>query len=133
MRVERRTRHYYCCLCLDGGKDPSYKPLFLARNSSALAHFRSQHDQQSRSARSTVERGGSAAASPGPVEFVFQSAVDKFNKLLLIKWIAFCHIAFFQIENRYFRNLLTFFSSQLEKHLPSLNTLRDWVLTEYKA
>ena len=53
VHVERRTRHYYCCLCLNEGKDPSYKPLVLAGNSSALAHFRSQHDQQSRSARST--------------------------------------------------------------------------------
>jgi hypothetical protein len=60
--------------------------------------YRSQHDQQSRSARNTVKRGGSAAASPGPVEFVFQSAVDKF-KLLLIRWIVFCYTAFFQIEN----------------------------------
>jgi hypothetical protein len=132
VHVENRTRHYYCRLCLDEGKDPSYRPLVLAGNSSALAHFRTQHDQQARSARSTVERGGSATASPGPVEFVFQSAVDKF-KLLLIRWIVFCHIAFFQIENRYFRDFLTFFSSQLEKLLPSRNTLRDWVVTEYKA
>ncbi|KAN0069964.1 hypothetical protein V8E54_012270 [Elaphomyces granulatus] len=42
VHVEHRTRHYYCCGCLDEGKDPSYKPLVLAGNSSALAHFRSQ-------------------------------------------------------------------------------------------
>lgn len=140
VNVESGTRHYYCCLCLDKKEDPKYTPLVLAGNSSALAHYRSQHDQPkqstTKSGRNTVERGspamGSAMASPGPVEFVFQSTLDKF-KLLLIRWMVFCHIAFSQVENNYFRSLLTFLSLSLGKLIPSRNTLRGWVLTEYKA
>jgi hypothetical protein len=44
------TRRYYCSLCLDERKDPSYKPLVLDGNSSALAH-----DQSSISARNTMD------------------------------------------------------------------------------
>ena len=138
VNAKTRAKHYYCRLCLDDGKDPTYKPLVLDGNSSALNHYRSMHEEKP--AISTVERGSSAvasavasaAASPGPVELVFQSTMEKF-KLLLIQWIVFCHIAFFQVENGYFRSLISFLNSALAKFIPSRNTLRDWVLTEYNA
>ncbi|KAN0078529.1 hypothetical protein V8E54_005042 [Elaphomyces granulatus] len=44
------TRRYYCGLWFDERKDPSYKPLVLDGNSSALAH-----GQSSKSARNTMD------------------------------------------------------------------------------
>ena len=75
--------------------------------------------------------GGATTASPGPADFVFSFNLNAF-KLLLIKWIVFCHIAFIQIENKYFRNLIFFLNSGLATFLPSRNTFRSWVLTEFK-
>jgi hypothetical protein len=49
-------------------------------------------------------------------------------KQLLIRWIVCCHIAFFQVENVYFRELLFFLYPGLEKFLPkAASTIRGWV------
>ena len=46
-------------------------------------------------------------------------------KALLIRWIVCCHIAFFQFENAYFRQLLFFLYPGLYKFLPRVgNTIR---------
>ena len=132
VHVDRRSKHYYCCLCLDEKKDTAYKPLIINGISSIHSHFRSKHniDQSGK----VIERESSARvsmASSGLEEFIFQSTLDKF-KLLLIQWIIFCHISFLQIENKYFHNLLTFLSTALGSFLPSRNTFCCWVLEEFK-
>ena len=125
------SKYYYCRLCLDVNQDPTYKPLSVNGISSIHAHFLAKHELDKDGNK--VDRGSSTrvnTASPGPGELIFKSTLADF-KLLLIKWIVFCHIAFIQIENRYFRNLLNFLKSALGKFLPSRNTFRRWVLAEY--
>jgi hypothetical protein len=45
----------------------------------------------------------------------------------------YCHIAFFQFENEYFRSLLFFLYLGLEKLLPkAASTICGWVVKAYK-
>ena len=57
--------------------------------------------------------------------------LDKF-KLALVKWIVYCHVAFVQLENTYFRKLLNFLTPSLGTFLPSRTTFRQWVFDEFK-
>ena len=43
IHMDKKSKHYYCRLCLDEGIDPSYVPLVVAGNSSVHSHFRSKH------------------------------------------------------------------------------------------
>ncbi|KAI8396510.1 hypothetical protein FOFC_21058 [Fusarium oxysporum] len=57
--------------------------------------------------------------------------MEKFKELL-IRWIVYCHIAFFQLENRYFRELLFFLNPALLNHLPkAAKTIRSWVMDAF--
>jgi len=69
--------------------------------------------------------------SPAPADFISIFNLDTF-KLLLIKWIVFCHITFIQVENKYFRDFLFFLNLILVTLLLSCNTIRSWVLAEFK-
>jgi len=128
---DSRSKYYYCRLCLDINQDPTYKPLSVNGISSIHSHFLAKHELDKDGNK--VDQGSSTranTASPGPGELIFKSTLADF-RLLLIKWIVFCHIAFIQIENRYFKNLLNFLKSALGKFLPSRNTFRRWVFAEY--
>jgi hypothetical protein len=58
--------------------------------------------------------------------------IDRFKRLL-IRWVVYCHIAFIQLENRYFRELLHYFNGRLSSFLPSAaKTVRKWLLEEYQ-
>ncbi|MCJ1360709.1 MAG: hypothetical protein MMC33_010718 [Icmadophila ericetorum] len=51
---------------------------------------------------------------------------------LLIRWIVYCHIGFFQLENPYFRELLFFLNPALLNHLPkAAKTIRTWVMNAF--
>jgi hypothetical protein len=126
-----KSKFYYCCLCVDVNKDPNYKPLSVNGISSIHAHFLAKHefDKNGNKVRHDSSTR-SNTASPGPEALVFKWTLANF-KLFLIKWIVICHIAFIQIENRYFQNLVNFLQVALGKFLPSRNTFRCWVLAEY--
>jgi hypothetical protein len=62
----------------------------------------------------------------------YQSTFEKW-KTLFIRWIVYCHIAFFQIENKYFREMLISLFPKLNDLLPKArSTIRGWILDEYK-
>lgn len=128
------AKFYYCCLCLDKNKDLTYKPLSVNGISSIHSHFSKKHglDKDGNKVdHSNSTRNSTATASPGPSNsIIFKHHLVDF-KLLLIQWIVFCHIAFMQIENRYFQNLLNFLNSSFAQFLPCRNTFRRWVLAEY--
>jgi len=71
-----------------------------------------------------------AAASSA---FFWKDSIEKFKELL-IRWIVYCHIAFFQLENQYFRELLFFLNPALMNHLPkAARTIRSWVMTAFMS
>lgn len=131
------TRHYYCCMCLDERKNLQYKPIRLNGTSSIHWHFQSVHKIDKSGDTTVKETAQSAPAntlamrsSTPNANFVFQFAFEKF-KLLLIKWIVCCHIAFYQLENGYFREILNFLNDSFGGFLPSRITIRQWVLAEF--
>jgi len=133
IHAEKGTKHYYCQLCLDEGDDLQYKPLAINGTSSILSHFRSKHNLDRlgnpvEKPSSVSSRASSASCSPTPV---FQFSFERF-KLLLVHWIVFCHVAFLQVENEFFRDLLNFLNQSLCELLPSRNTFRGWVVAEFK-
>lgn len=135
IHVETKKSHYYCKLCLDK-KDMAYKPLVINGTSTIRHHFRSKHGfdpaiSDGVRERETSSTGRMNTTSPGPVEFVLNTILDKF-KFLLIQWIVFSHIAFLQIENIYFKRLISLLSPQLAKYLPSRVTFRKWIVAEYE-
>lgn len=52
-------------------------------------------------------------------------------KLLLIQWLVYCHVAFQQIENRFFQDLIKMLNHRLADLIPSRNTIRGWVMEEF--
>lgn len=134
VNVESKKKHYYCKLCLDDKKDMAYRPLVINGTSTIRGHLRSKHGFDPCMPDGAREREASSrisTASPGPVELLLHTLVEKF-KLLLIQWIVFSHIAFIQIENTYFKKLICFLSPRLAKCLPSRKTFRRWVFAEYE-
>ncbi|KAL6406438.1 HAT domain-containing protein [Ilyonectria robusta] len=53
---------------------------------------------------------------------IFKRRFDEFKELL-IRWIVYCYIAFFQIENLYFRNLLFYIFPGLTTLLPKASLM----------
>ena len=53
-------------------------------------------------------------------------------KHLLLRWIVSCHIAFYQIENDFFRAILFYLSAGAAKQLPKASrTIRAWLMEAY--
>ncbi|KAG9379949.1 hypothetical protein A1F94_008844 [Pyrenophora tritici-repentis] len=78
--------------------------------------------------KSIIDQQKDGAASS---TFFWKESVEKFKELL-IRWIVYCHIAFFQLENQYFRELLLFLNPALLNHLPNAaKTIRSWVMNAF--
>ena len=141
--VEEKKRYYYCCECLDKKKDPSYVPLVLDGNSSAVYHWHSVH---------SVDRNGNPVKKGNIAELMSKermgpgtradagcewrtALVSRVNfarfKLLLIQWIVYCHIAFSQIENEYFRGFLSLLHEGIASLIPGRKTIRKWIIEEF--
>ncbi|OCK94860.1 uncharacterized protein K441DRAFT_558739, partial [Cenococcum geophilum 1.58] len=45
-------------------------------------------------------------------------------KILLIRWLVYCYIAFYQIKNVYFLELIQHLYRSLIKYIPTRNTIR---------
>ncbi|QLI70690.1 uncharacterized protein G6M90_00g079080 [Metarhizium brunneum] len=89
-----------------------------------------QSGSKKRSSRrkSVLEQQKSAAATN---TFFWKDSIEKFKELL-IRWIVYCHIAFFQLENQYFRELLFFLNRGLLNNLPrAAKTIRSWVVEAF--
>ncbi|KFA81821.1 hypothetical protein S40288_09571 [Stachybotrys chartarum IBT 40288] len=78
-------------------------------------------------------------SQPSTVDFnnistlVFKRRFDGFKELL-IRWIVYCHIAFFQIDNLYFRELLFYVFPGLTTLLPKARlVIRRWIIEAFEA
>jgi hypothetical protein len=73
------TKFYYCCLCLDKNKDPTYKPLSVNGISSIHSHFLKKHglDKDGNKVdHSSSTRNSTATASPGPSIIFKHNLID---------------------------------------------------------
>jgi hypothetical protein len=52
-------------------------------------------------------------------------------KALLLRWLVYCHIAFFMFENVYFLALRRHLNPGITRWIPGRKTIRDWVIDEF--
>jgi hypothetical protein len=134
IRGNDKKEVYYCHECAVGN---CKQELFVVNGTSrARSHLEEKYqiDPQSgvkkkgRTRKSILDQQKSAATANN---FFWKNSVEKFKELL-IRWIVYCHIAFFQLENQYFRELLFFLNPSLLNHLPkAAKTIRSWVMDAF--
>ncbi|EXV00304.1 hypothetical protein X797_006749 [Metarhizium robertsii] len=115
IRCSDKKEVYYCHECVAGKHK---QELFVINGTSRVRnHLEQKHQidsqtgirRKSSTRKSVLDQQKDAAASS---IFFWKDSIEKFKELL-IRWIVYCHIAFFQLENRYFRELLLFLSPAL--------------------
>jgi hypothetical protein len=126
---------YYCKRCADHGK-PGSLFIITRGNSSVVSHWKTKHQiDQNGNIIKPVGNIGKQLTGQGKKEGegkVHQFRLDlKLFRLLLIMWIAHCHIAFRIVENAYFLALIRYLNSNLVKLIPGRKTIRRWVIAEY--
>ncbi|KAF7451133.1 hypothetical protein A1F99_057490 [Pyrenophora tritici-repentis] len=128
IRDSDKKEVYYCHECRVG---KSKQELFVINGTSRIRNHLEQKHQID--PQSGIKRKGSVRKSiidqqkDGAASSIFfwKESVEKFKELL-IRWIVYCHIAFFQLENQYFRELLLFLNPALLNHLPkAAKTIRS--------
>lgn len=128
IRGSDKKEVYYCHECAVGKHK---QEMFVINGTSRIRnHLELKHQIDSQSGikkrgsirRSVIDQQKDSAASS---TFFWKDSVEKFKELL-IRWIVYCHIAFFQLENQYFRELLFFLNPALLNHLPkAARTIRS--------
>ncbi|KJZ71689.1 hypothetical protein HIM_08927 [Hirsutella minnesotensis 3608] len=136
LKHDQTRRFWYCYLCERQQRQQGL-PISGKGNSTALDHLESKHQID----RETGEHKHlkSHPSQPSIVDFnsvstlVFKRRFDEFKELL-IRWIVYCHIAFFQIENLYFRELLFYVFPGLATLIPKARlVIRRWILEAFEA
>jgi hypothetical protein len=128
LRTNSTKRHWYCYLC-EKKRDRQELPIVDKGNSTCLDHLKQKHhiDPQTGEPLTAEDHTQTTINGPSLSTLIFRRDFDVF-KDLLIRWIVYCHIAFFQMENAYFRGLLFYLSPWLSKLLPKAAcTIRQWV------
>jgi hypothetical protein len=123
-----KTTYFYCWLC---EKQKRHQELMVVSKGrcTALDHLTEDHNMH-RTTGELQQRRPTDSNQPTIEEYPLQWSLEMHRnfeglKRLLIRWIVCCHIAFFQFENEYFRQLLFFLYPGLEKLLPkAANTIR---------
>ena len=131
-----KTTYFYCWLC---EKQKRHQELMIVSKGrcTALDHLTEDHNMHRTSGElqnSSVPESDQPTIEEYPTRWALEMSrnFDSFKRLL-IRWIVYCHIAFFQFENVYFRQLLFFLYPGLEKLLPkAANTIRGWVIAAYE-
>ncbi|KAJ0129553.1 54S ribosomal protein L4, partial [Fusarium oxysporum f. sp. albedinis] len=136
IRDSDKKEVYYCHECAAGKHK---QELFIINGTSGVRnHLEQKHQidpqsgikKPSRTRKSVLEQQRSAAATN---TFFWKDSIEKFKELL-VRWIVYCHIAFFQFENQYFRELLFFLNPALLSHLPkAAKTIRSWVMDAFRS
>lgn len=125
---------YYCHECAVG---KFRQELFVINGTSGVRnHLEQKHQVDPKSGiknhsstrKSVLEQQKSATTTN---TFFWKDSIEKFKELL-IRWIVYCHVAFFQLENQCFRELPFFLNPALLKHLPRVaKTIRSWVMDAF--
>jgi hypothetical protein len=134
-----RKRVWYCYLC-EKQRRQQELPAVSNGNSTALDHLHLKHHIDKTTGELKSFRGDSVDSSQPSISdyqdmksIVFSRRLDRFKELL-VRWLVCCHIAFFQIENDYFRDLLFYLFPPLADLLPkAASTIRQWVMNMFEV
>jgi hypothetical protein len=129
LRLSDQRPFYYCFECEDKGDEqllPSCDGTTAARNHMKNVHCRDP------------ETGLFIVATPKEVDKDASNEVviKRSNKAFiahLVRWFVCCQIAFFMLENLYFREMVTYLNAALGALLvKSRAVLRRWIIQEYE-
>ena len=127
VRVEDSVDVYYCWECERDGRQQALP--ILNGNTGGLAHMKSAHNRDPK----TGVKQAKANAAPAIYHDLVHVRDYEVFKRLLIHWFVFCQMAFFMLENVFFRSLITYLNKSLGALLPrASSTLRAWILVEYE-
>jgi len=132
-------KFWYCYFC-EKRRDEQELPIVGNGNTTALYHLQTKHNidrvtgEYKPSKKASVDPNQPSISSYNDMKtIVFARRLDLFRELF-IRWIVCCHIAFFQIENVYFRDMLYYLFPPLAKLLPkAASTLRQWVKDAFES
>jgi hypothetical protein len=123
--VKTGSRHYYCIECCDKEKDKDYTPFTVKGTSNIIHHWKKKHG---------IDKNGKPAQTPS--NDASGSLISLFDfkiwKLVFLQWIVYCHIAFSQIENPYFRKMVKLLNEGVAALIPGRNTIRKWIIEEFE-
>jgi hypothetical protein len=136
LKQDPAKRFWYCYLCEEQYRQQEL-PISGKGNTTALDHLESKHQIDRRTGEFKPTKKD--PSQPSIIDFnnisalVFKRRFDEFKELL-IRWIVYCHIAFFQIENAYFRELLFYVFPGLTTLLPKARlVIRRWIKEAFDA
>jgi hypothetical protein len=134
LRTNSAKRFWYCYLCEKRSRQQEL-PVVDKGNSTCLDHLKQAHkiDPKTGERITTCEANQTTINGPSVSNLIFRRDWE-FFKELLIRWIVCCHIAFFQIENEYFREMLFYARPWLSEFLPKAGrTVRKWVMATFTS
>lgn len=116
---------YYCYICERERR--SQKLPIMSGNKGGLDYMESHKiDRKSGEPKPKKQQQSSTFNLVSKVDF-------KQLKGLLIRWIVCCQLAFFMLENDYFRELVAYLNQSFANLLPrASSTIRQWILEEYE-
>src|SRR5579871_1761897 len=121
--VKALTRHYYCIQCCDKEEDEYYAPFAIDNGTSSVnIHWEKKHG---------IDKNGNPVKKNKKRESLINLVDFKVWKLVFIQWIVYCHIAYSQIENQFFKKMLSLLHEGLAALIPSRNTIRKWIIQEF--
>jgi hypothetical protein len=109
-------------------------------NSAALDHLHLKPDIDKTTGERRSIRGGSVESSQPSISdyqdmrsIIFSRRLDRLKELF-VRWLVCSHIAFFPVENDYFRDLLFYLFAPLAGFLPkAASTIRQWVMNSFEV
>jgi hypothetical protein len=123
--VETGSRHYYCIECCDKEKDEDYTPFAIKGTSNIINHWKKKHGIDTKGKPVQMSSRDASGSLISMFDF-------KIWKLVFIQWIVYCHIAFSQIENPYFRKMMGLLNEGLAALIPRRTTIRKWIVEEFE-
>jgi hypothetical protein len=123
--VKTGSKHYYCIECCDKKKDENYIPFAINGISNITGHWKTKHGIDSNGKPIQTPTRNTSGSLILSLDFTAW-------KLVLIQWIVYCHIAFSQIENPYFRKIVRLLNEGVADLIPCRNTIRKWVIEEFE-
>jgi hypothetical protein len=146
--VHERTgqNYYYCCQCIDEEKKTNPHMYKCGSGTDHIVrHWKSAHKIDHNGDPLPKGNIGAMLANQGSKlslngeetsqSVSITSLIFKIDfellKMLLIRWIVYCHIAFYMFENLYFLAVIRKLNHGLAKHIPGRKTIRRWVMAEF--
>lgn len=139
LKRDGREKFWYCYICEKQHKQQEL-PIIGKGNSTALDHLETKHNINRATGdlkplKQTPKDSDQLSISDcnNMKSLVFARRLDHFKELL-VRWIVCCHIALFQIENTYFRDMVFYLFPPLGNLLPKAsNTIRRWVMDTFEV